>query len=73
MLATLTEVDTQQHALALRWRTTTERLVEARNRFRRLNDAESMDIAELRRAARSVHDLELERGALVRAMEEYER
>jgi len=31
-----------------------------------------MDIRELRRAARLMYDLELERGALGRAMEEFE-
>jgi len=70
MLATMTDVDPQQHALALRWRVTTERLVEARSHFRLLNEADSMDIRELRRTARRVYDLELERSALARAMEE---
>ena len=72
MLATLNAVDSQQQALAHRWRITTERLVEARSRFRLLSEADSMDIRELRRAARLMYDLELERGALGRAMEEFE-
>ena len=41
--------------------------------FRLLNEAESMDIRALRRTARMVYDLELERGALARAMEEFEQ
>jgi hypothetical protein len=73
MLVTMTDIDPQQQALAHRWRVTTERLVEARSHFRLLNEAESMDIRELRRTARMVYDLELERGALARAMEEFER
>lgn len=72
MLATRTDVDPQQHALAHRWRITTDRLVEARSHFRLLNESESMDIRELRRTARMVYDLELERSALARAMEEFE-
>lgn len=73
MQTLLTEVNAQQNALAHRWRISTERLVEARNHFRLLNEADSMDIRELRRAARRIHDLELERGELARAMEENER
>lgn len=73
MLATPTSSDPQQHALAHRWRITTERLVEARSQFRLLNEADSMDIRALRRAARMVYDLELERGALANAMEQFER
>ena len=73
MLATLTPSDPQQHALAHRWRITTERLVEARSQFRLLNEADSMDIRALRRAARMVYDLELERAALAQAMEQFER
>lgn len=73
MLATMTDVDQQRHALAHRWRVTTERLVEARSHFRLLNEAESTDIRALRRTARMVYDLERERGALACAMEEFER
>lgn len=73
MLATVSDINQQQHALAHRWRVTTERLVEARSHFRLLNEAESMDIRALRRSARMVYDLELERSALARAMEECER
>ncbi|MCU0759221.1 MAG: hypothetical protein MUF07_08520 [Steroidobacteraceae bacterium] len=63
----------REHVLADRWRVTTERLVEARSHFRFLNESESMDIAAMRRVARLVHDLELERHALARAMEQLER
>jgi hypothetical protein len=73
MLTTMTDLDPQQHALAHRWRITTERLVEARSHFRLLNEADSMDIRALQRTARRVYDLELERGALARAMEAFER
>ncbi len=73
MYGTSIEVDAQQHLLAQRRRLTTDRLVEARSRFRLLSDAESMDIRELRRTARLVYDLELERGALARAIEEFAR
>ena len=47
---TWTPTDPQRLALAQRWRLTTERLVEARHHFRRLSDAESIDIRALRRA-----------------------
>jgi hypothetical protein len=63
----------RESALANRWRLTTERLVEARSQFRLLNEAESMDISAMRRVARLVHDLELERNALARAMEQLGR
>jgi hypothetical protein len=71
MLATVTDIDAQQQAVAHRWQITTHRLVEARNRFRVLTEAESMDIRELRRTARMVYDLELECGALASAMETF--
>ena len=65
--------DLREQALASRWRATTERLVEARSHFRMLNDAESIDIGTMRRLARLVHDLELERAALARELEQFER
>lgn len=73
MSAIAPTVDNAQARLAQRWRQTTERLVAARQRFQLLNEADAMDIRELRRAARLVYDLELERGALGRAMEELDR
>jgi hypothetical protein len=62
----------REQVLAARWRLTTERLVEARSHFRLLNESDSMDIGAMRRVARLVHDLELERHALARAMEQLE-
>lgn len=73
MSTSLRAAQPREHALADRWRLTTERLVEARSHFRLLNESESMDIAAMRRVARLVHDLELERNALARAMEQLGR
>lgn len=69
MSASPSSLPSPRAVLAQRWRIATERLVAARYRFQLLNEAEVPDIRELRRAARLVHDLELERGALGREME----
>jgi hypothetical protein len=69
MSSVASEIEIRQSVLAQRWRLATERLVEARCRFQRLNDAETMDIQSMRRAARLIHDLEHERSALGREME----
>ncbi len=67
----VSRAEIRQAVLAQRWRLATERLVEARYRFQRLNDADEINIQSLRRAARQVHDLERERGALGRQMEQF--
>ena len=70
MSVVASEAEIRQAVLAQRWRLATERLVEARCRFQRLNDSDEMDIQSMRRAARLIHDLELERGALGRELEQ---
>ena len=62
-------IQSSQTAVAHRWRITSERLAAARYRFQLLHEAEVPDIHELRRTARIIHDLELERGALGRELE----
>ncbi len=71
MSVVASRAEIRQAVLAQRWRLATERLVEARYRFQRLNDADEINIQSLRRAARQVHDLERERGALGRQMEQF--
>lgn len=69
MSVSTSPLQSPRSALAHRWHIATERLVAARYRFQLLHEADVPDIAELRRAARLVHDLELERGALGRDLE----
>ncbi len=71
MSVVASRAEIRQAVLAQRWRLATERLVEARYRFQRLNDADEINIQSLRRAARQVHDREPERGALGRQMEQF--
>ena len=71
MTVVASRAEIRQAVLAQRWRLATERLVEARYRFQRLNDADEINIQSLRRAARQVNDLERERGALGRQMEQF--
>jgi hypothetical protein len=56
-------------ALTARWLITTERWQEARTAYIVLREADVLDIQALRRAARQLHDLEQERGALARELE----
>ena len=70
MSVVASEAEIRQAVLAQRWRLATERVVVARCRFQRLHDSDEMDIQSMRRAARLIHDLERERGALGREREQ---
>ncbi len=55
--------------LAARWQVMTARWIETRSLYERLANEPSVDIQALRRAARQLHDLQLERGAVASVLE----
>lgn len=55
--------------LAARWQVMTARWMETRSLYERLANEPSVDIQALRRAARQLHDLQLERGAVASVLE----